>query len=166
MIIRIEGHNLPGLTFDPGRKHRDSEHHNLHVAVQGRKGQQDLFGLLPGDAAKAVWELECALASAPPLVDLKGPQIQGASGNRFIYITWGAIDTADRFTMVRRAKLWLADVPSDVMEAACTGGMLVGSLRLSDDEGGPICASVRPPRIRWSATGLSQAGVYRLAFKG
>ncbi|HEY1739535.1 MAG TPA: DUF5990 family protein, partial [Acidimicrobiia bacterium] len=34
---------------------------------------------------------------------------------------------------------------------AVRGGALVGRLGLSDEAGWPLCASVRPPRIEWSA---------------
>lgn len=113
------------------------------MAVQGRKGQDDLFGLLAADVESATWELECD-------ANLRGPQIQGPPGQRFIYLTWGMID-GDTFTMFRRAKLWLDAVPPTVMERAVKRGLLVGQLGLSDDKGRPLCAAVRPPRIKWSA---------------
>jgi hypothetical protein len=91
------------------------------------------------------------MASPPPDVDLKGPQIQGSPGKRFIYLTWGVVDDEATFTMFRRAKLWLKDIPVDVIESACISGSLYGRLGLSDDDGWPLCASVRPPLITWSA---------------
>jgi hypothetical protein len=30
-------------------------------------------------------------------------------------------------------------------------GVLVGRLGLTDPKGGPLCASVRPPVVQWSA---------------
>jgi len=53
--------------------------------------------------------------------------------------------------MFRRAKLWLDAVPDEVTTAAVEGGLLIGRLGLTDDDGWPLCASVRPPRIEWSA---------------
>lgn len=150
MLIRIEGFDPPGRTCGPGPDYPDG-HHNIHVAVQGRKGQQDLFGSVPADVAEPAWLLECEPLTTDPAVDLRGPQIQGPPGKRFIYITWGVVDAAGAFTMFRRAKLWLDAVPLDVMRAACDQGLLVGRLRLSDDKGWPLCAAVRPPRIDWSA---------------
>jgi len=49
--------------------------------------------------------------------------------------------------MFPRAKLWLDAVPPAVMTTACERGSLTGRLRLSDDAGWPVCASVRPPDI-------------------
>jgi hypothetical protein len=149
MLIRIEGSDLPGRTCGPGPDYPDG-HQNIHVALQGRKGQQDLFGLVPADVPTAGWELECRIASPLPDVDLKGPQIQGSVGKRFIYLTWGVVDDGGAFTMFRRAKLWLDAVPARVMDVACDRGILVGRLGLSDDKGWPLCAAVRPPLIEWS----------------
>lgn len=150
MLIRIEGSDLPGCFCGPGPDYPDG-HQNVHVAVQGRKGQQDLVGLVPAGVKSAIWELECTVAATAPTVDLRGPQIQGSPGQRFIYLTWGVVDAAAVFTMFRRAKLWLNAVPPEVLRAASPSGTLIGRLGLSDDEGWPLCASVRPPRIEWVA---------------
>ena len=150
VLIRLEGRELPGRTCGPGPDYPDG-HHNIHVAVQGRKGQQDLFGPVPADVESAIWELECTVASPPPQVDLRGSQIHGSQGKRFIYLTWGVVDAEGAFAMFRRAKLWLDAVPDDVIGTACESGVLIGRLGLSDNDGWPLCASVRPPRIIWSA---------------
>jgi hypothetical protein len=150
VLIRIEGFDLPGLTCGPGPDFPEG-HHNVHVAVQGRKGQQDLLGLVPGNVQCARWELECQVAPSPPAVDLRGRQIHGSPGHRFIYLSWGVVDTDGAFRMFRRAKLWLDAVPDRVMNAAIDGGLLVGRLGLTDAKGSPLCAAVRPPRIEWSA---------------
>ncbi|HXW79868.1 MAG TPA: DUF5990 family protein [Acidimicrobiales bacterium] len=147
MLIRIEGFDLPGRYCGPGPDFPDG-HHNIHVAVQGRKGSQDLFGLVGADAPSVAWDLACEVVSLPPEVDLKGPQIQGSPGRRFIYVTWGVVDETG-FRMFRRAKFWLDAVPPNVMATACDRGALIGRLGLTDDSGWPLCASVRPPRIEW-----------------
>lgn len=141
---------MPGCSCGAGPDFPDG-HDNIHVAVQGRKGQLDLVGLVPGDAAAARWELGCELVSLAPDVDVRGPQIQGSPGRRFIYLSWGVVDAQGAFTMFRRAKLWLDAVPQAVMHAAVEQELLVGRLGLTDAHGGPLCASVRPPHITWSA---------------
>jgi len=149
MIIRIEATDLPGRDCSAGPDFPG--YRNIHVAVQGRKGQDDLVGLLAADAESAAWELTCEVVSPPPEVDVRGPQIHGSPGQRFIYLTWGAVDDAEAFQMFRRAKLWLDAIPSDVMAAAVARGVLVGALGLTDGKGNPLCAAVRPPRITWRA---------------
>ena len=96
MQIHIEGFNLPGRSCGPGPDYPDG-HHNIHVAVQGRKGQQDLLGLVPADVTSATWQLDCDVVSPPPAADLRGPQIQGSPGKRFIYLTWGVVDLDGHF---------------------------------------------------------------------
>lgn len=150
VLLRIEGFDLPGRTCGPGPDYPDG-HHNVHVAVQGRKGQQDLLGLVSADVPSTVWELGCELVGPPPAVDLRGPQIQGQPGRRFVYITWGVVEKSNPFRMFRRAKIWLDTIPADTLAAACNVGLLVGRLGLTDEKGWPVCAAVRPPRIHWSA---------------
>lgn len=150
MRIRIEGFDPPGRSCGPGPDFPGG-HFNVHVAVQGRKGQQDLLGLTPGDTADPVWELDCVLIRPPPETDLRGPHIQGAPGQRFIYLTWGVVDDEGGFRMFRRAKLWLREVPPDVLTAAVERGGLTARVRLADGKGQPVCATVRPPAIAWSA---------------
>jgi hypothetical protein len=150
VLIRVEGFDLPGRSCGPGPDYPDG-HHNIHVAVQGRKGQQDLLHLVPADLTSATWELDCDLVSPPPANDLRGPQIHGSPGKRFVYITWGVVEPDNPFRMFRRAKLWLDAVSPEVMHAVCDHGLLVGRLGLTDDAGWPLCAAVRPPRIQWSA---------------
>jgi uncharacterized protein DUF5990 len=87
----------------------------------------------------------------PGGVDLKGPYIQGPPGERFIYLSWGTVDGADRFSLFRRAKLCLDAVPPPVIESAADLGLLVGRLGLTDHKGNPLCAAVRPPLIEWRA---------------
>jgi len=55
------------------------------------------------------------------------------------------------FAMFRRAKLLFGDIPGELLRAAFEDrGVLVGRLGLTDDEGGPRCARVRPPVISWA----------------
>jgi hypothetical protein len=84
--------------------------------------------------------------------DVRGPHIQGGPGQRFIYLSWGSVDGDSHFTMFRRAKLMLADVPADVLAAAAASGTPVGTLGLTDAKGHPICARVQPPQSHWSSS--------------
>jgi Family of unknown function (DUF5990) len=95
---------------------------DIHVGVQRKNRRDELLDLHPGDADSAVWTLDCS--------------VQGVGL---------------RFRLFRRAKLMLEDVPADVRDSAATSGLLVGSLRLTDAKGNPLCARVRPPQISWTA---------------
>jgi hypothetical protein len=51
--------------------------------------------------------------------------------------------------MFARAKLLFGDIPTELLRAAHDGAPLVGRLGLTDAQGGPRCARVRPPDIAW-----------------
>jgi hypothetical protein len=95
--------------------------------------------------------VDCDVIGSAAGVDFKGPYIQGPPGGRFLYLSWGDVDAAGAFLMFRRAKLRLDVIPSAVVAAAVDGGVLVGRLGLTDPKGHPVCASVLPPQIEWSA---------------
>jgi hypothetical protein len=147
--LRIVGSDLPGLACGPSRNFPGYE--NIHVGVQRRNRPGELLGLVGGDAASARWDLDCDVVDTAAGVDVKGPYVQGRPNERFVYLSWGTVDADGVFTMFRRAKLWLDGVAPEVMDAARRSGTLVGRLGLRDGCGNPVCASVRPPRIEWSA---------------
>ena len=89
MRIRIEGHDLPGSSCGPGPDFPDG-HLNVHVGVQRRSKPGELLGLVQGDAESAAWTLECTVEVTSDALDLRGPYIQGPTGARFVYLSWGA----------------------------------------------------------------------------
>jgi hypothetical protein len=100
-----------------------------------------------------MWTVDCKVIPSASRMDFRGPFIQGPPGGRFLYLSWGDVDDAGVFVMFRRAKLRLDVIPSAVVAAAVDSGVLVGRLGLSDAKGSPVCASVLPPQIAWSAAG-------------
>ncbi|MBA2953878.1 hypothetical protein GON03_06065 [Nocardioides sp. MAH-18] len=129
MRIVIEGRDLPGRTF--------AAYADVHVALQ--VGSEPV-GAVPGDASSARWETEVQAVDG----DLRGPAVHGRRGERFLYLTWGA-PTSEGWDMFRRAKLMLADAP------VVADGTVVATVSLTDEQGGPRCARVRPPAIEWRA---------------
>jgi hypothetical protein len=117
-----------------------------------RKGKRDeLLGVIRADAQRATWTMDCvATPSRGGGADIRGSYIQGPPGGRFIYLNWGDVVDGE-FHLFRRAKLWLDAIPADVLAEAAERGVLVGRLGLTDPQGDPLCASVRPPLIEWSA---------------
>jgi Family of unknown function (DUF5990) len=139
--ITIRGRRLPGREFisDGGLLR------NVHVAVQEGKEPR---GLVPGDAPSATWDVEVRqVTDAAGQIDARGRAVHGKRGDRFLYLTWGDVRDDGSFAMFRRAKLMIPDIEPDLWAA---GGDLVAELELTDARGGPVCARVRPPAIRWS----------------
>ncbi|MFF5933459.1 DUF5990 family protein [Streptomyces sp. NPDC012508] len=137
LSLRIVGGELPGRAC--------GDYQDVHVAVQrGREPE----GAVPADAAEAAWEFTVETLLAPDgTLDFRGPYVHGRRGARFLYLTWGEVPPGGAFTMFRRAKLFLDDLPTEVVER----GSAEARLGLTDACGMPLCAAVRPPRIRWTA---------------
>lgn len=154
-MVQIEGVDLPGLSCVPSPD-SPSGYHQVHVGVQRRNRRDELLGLTPANAEAATWTLDCVAVPDGSGFDLEGPHIQGPPGGRFIYLSWGTVDDAQRFELFRRAKLWLDCIPAEVVASALEQGSLVGRLGLTDAKGHPLCAAVRPPLIEWSARPAGQ----------
>jgi hypothetical protein len=143
MRIVVEGHDLPGSEFVSDGVGL----HNVHVAVQ--IGDEPV-GRVRGDADAARWEVDVRGVVDDGGPDLRGPAVHGKKGDRFLYLTWGDVGADGSFDMFRRAKLMVGDVDPEMLAAAIRDdGVLVASLSLTDQCGGPRCARVRPPAIRW-----------------
>ncbi|HEU5269293.1 MAG TPA: DUF5990 family protein [Jatrophihabitans sp.] len=124
MRLVIRGHRFPGLTC--------GGYPNSHVGLQVRS---EPTGLVPADVATAEWVAELRTDDG----DFHGPAVHGRKGGRFVYLTWGTVEDG-RFTMFRRAKLMLADLPPDADEVTV-------DVALTDEQGMPRCARLRPPAI-------------------
>lgn len=141
--IRIVGHSLPGRTF--------CEHAHVHVGVQ-RAARGDVLDPVAGDAPQAVFTFTItAVRGADGLLDFRGPFVQGTRGARFLYLSWGDLLPDGQFQMFRRAKLTLSALSESGIAAdgLAPGTLVEATVNLTAQRGGPICARVRPPDIRW-----------------
>lgn len=142
LTLRILGHDLPGMDCG-GFRH-------VHVGTQ-RGGEPDQ--LVSAGAAGAVFEIPVETVPAGDEVpDFRGPYVQGRRGARFVCLTWGEQPPGGAFGMFRRAKIFLADVPGELLGA----GTVETTLGLTDAAGMPLCAAVRPPVITWTPAPASR----------
>ena len=133
MHLIVRGRDLPGVTV--------AAWSGVHVALQvGRKP----VGLVRGDAPDAEWTTTLSLRSGPDGRDFAGAAVQGKRGDRFLYLTWGEVRDGV-FTMFRRAKLMLNDLPADVSDE----DVVVAELVLTDSKGLPRCARIDGSSVRW-----------------
>jgi Family of unknown function (DUF5990) len=148
--VRIVGVELPGRSCADPRP-GGLEYENVHVGVLRRK---DVVDLIPGDAPEAEWNVTVDTVANDGGLDLRGPFVHGKRGDRFLYLSWGTVDDADHFEMFRRAKLMFDAVPDEVLWSARSGGhCLVGTVKMTHDDGMPRCAAVRPPVVEWTVDG-------------
>ncbi|MFJ6945119.1 DUF5990 family protein [Streptomyces wuyuanensis] len=139
LTLRITGRDLPG---------RDcGDFFDVHVGTQrGKEPDQ----LVPADAEEAVFDLTADVMAAPDgTTDFRGPWVHGRRGARFLYLTWGELPAGGTFAMFRRAKLFLGDIPPELV----AGGHAETTIGLTDGHGLPLCAALRPPRVVWRAGG-------------
>jgi hypothetical protein len=137
--LRIVGRRLPGSSWS-GRT-------GIHVGVQ--KGTE-VVGLVTGDAADAVFDIDLEVVETDGVPDFRGPYVQGRRGERFVYLSWGEVDDQGTFAMFRRLKLHLAPlVEQSTPERVLTAKKIQAVLELTDTRGRPLAASVRPPWVTW-----------------
>ncbi len=131
MRLVIEGRNLPGRTCGSYR--------DIHVGVQLRREPAELVA---ADAPMARWEVDVEPIERDGERDFRGPAVQGRRGQRFVYLTWGEVRDGT-FSMFRRAKLMLEDVPDPARET------VIARVDLTDECGMPRCARLRAPALEW-----------------
>ena len=145
--VEIRGRSLPGRRCGPGLQGQMFE--DVHVGL-GRGA--DTVELVPGDARSARWTFDLDVRRREDdTLDFRGPFVYGGRGERAVSLRWGTLEWDDTFEVFRAAKLRFSDIdPALVEQAIETGGRLVARLSLTDEDGLPVCASVRPPDVAWS----------------
>ncbi len=158
ITIVIEGVELPGLSCAPAGS--GPGYRNVHVALGGRDPGRVALEMpgrpghaiepVPGDAPSARWEAPITVRRDGDGFDFTGPYVNGDRTDRSIGLAWGEVPGDGTLRLFRGAKLRLADVPPALIrEALAPGRRLVARVRLTDGNGNPICARLRPPYIQW-----------------
>ena len=147
--MRITGYDLPGIARHPATI--VSPVHStgpVHVGIQ--RGTE-VIDRVRGDASEAIFNFVVEVKPAKDgSLDFRGPYVHGKTGDRFLYLSWGSLQTNGMLDMFRRAKLKFDTIdPADIQRAVDTGALLEGRLPLTDKTGCPICATVRPPILQW-----------------
>lgn len=145
LLVRIVGRRLPGRVCGP--------YSEVRVGLAQRVGCDPEDGV-PADVREAVWETTIEVREKDGLPAFKGAAVNGPPHERFLYLTWTGRFEGGPEAMFRRAKLRLDAVPPATLSKALRSGRLVGRLELTAPDGMPVCASVRPPAIVWSAEAM------------
>jgi hypothetical protein len=141
MLLQIRGYHLPGRVWQSD----DAYYDNVHVGIQVGKEPREL---VRADAETSSWTLPIEVVAREGGLDFRGEAVHGKRGDRFVYLTWGDVDEHGAFTMFRRAKLMLVDL--EPLAADDTDRAIVATVDLTDDCGGPRCARLRGPALRFS----------------
>ena len=136
MRIEIRGHGLPGRHC--------AGHADIAVGVQ--RGRE-VVEPQSADADVVCWGFDLTEVSGHDGgTDVRGAVVHGRPGERFLYLSWDGVGDDGRRAMFRRAKLML----DPVLLHEAVGATLVAELRLTMDDGTPLCAAVHPPAVVWS----------------
>jgi Family of unknown function (DUF5990) len=160
MIVLIEASHLPGRHYGPNPNGDWYEHVHVGLCTRSRATGADavvpnrpwsVVDLVPGDAPSARWEFDVTLRDTATRIDFAGPYVRGPRIDRHVGLAWGEVPGDGTFRLFRGVKLQFCDIPAQTMrDAMLPGGRLVGRFELSDANGDPRCARVRPPDITWS----------------
>jgi hypothetical protein len=126
--------------------------HGVQFAVQ--RGRSEL--LQPSVRQHDAIQFEVSLRLGSPLpdgtVNFVGEFAQGPSSDRFIYINSGTLAGQADSRWTRRAKLKLASIPRQIVEAGLSNpeGTIEARVLGTMGDGGPICASVKSDAVVWS----------------
>ncbi|HJU81494.1 MAG TPA: DUF5990 family protein [Acidimicrobiia bacterium] len=148
--VEIEGSDLPGRRCGP-----DSGgfwYENVHVGVARNR---EAFERVPGDATRAHWAVDVEVKEDEEgKLDFGGPFVAGPRDERHLGLIWIRELDDGSWSLFRAAKFRLYEMERSLFEEAMQPGRrLVGRLGLTDAQGWPRCATVRPPDITWSVEG-------------
>lgn len=124
------------------------------VAFAVQRGQSEL--LAPFEVRAGSPTFACTLRLGPGkegrAFNFLGEFAQGPAEDRFVYINSGVRAGQPQSPWERRAKLKLAAIPTELVQAAAGNPTraLLAIVRGVAPDGGPICASVPPVAVSWS----------------
>jgi hypothetical protein len=82
--------------------------------------------------------------------NLIGPYAQGKPDDRFFYLSWGIKHKSGKFEMFRRLKIRLGHLDWPRINRSLKSGKPISvKLTLTDDKGGPLCATPPEANISW-----------------
>jgi Family of unknown function (DUF5990) len=147
VAVEVRGFDLPGRSCDPPPG--GDRYENIHVGVARRAETVDF---VPGDAPSACWAFEIDVRPDDAgAFDVRGPFVLGRRGERHLGLRWGTVGPDGSFSVFRGAKFRLFEPEVAFVREVIASGRLIIEVDLTDEEGYPRCATVRPPHVLWSA---------------
>ena len=141
VVIRLHCIDFPGRSFDG----------KADIKVGAQKGDvvvDDVFGDV--QAADFDFELRVERNAKTGRPNFLGPYAHGKPEERFLYLCWGQRIGGVAWHGFRRAKIHLRALDWATVERALASERPIQAvLRLTDEKGGPLCASVKANNIVW-----------------
>ncbi len=138
----------PGLRFDGLRDEHARDKEPVYLGIQ--RGD-DVVNPVPGDRKQVTFTAEFRIRErADGAPNFLGPYAHGRPADRFFYLSWGIRYVDGYFHMFRRLKIRLNHLTwSQIKQATKSKIPIVARLRMTDDEGGPLCGSPKEKHITW-----------------
>ena len=138
----------------PGTRFRDPHDGDLPLRAPVHLGVQrgrEVVDQVPADRRRVTFAIEFRVEHrADGAPNFLGPFAQGTPEDRFFYLSWGTLEPAGTFAMFRRLKVRLGHLRwPEIRRAIRADKPLTVTLRLTDDAGGPLCATPPAGHIRW-----------------
>ena len=140
LMIRLRCVEMPGRSC--------VGYSNVRVGVQLGK---DVVEDVPGDTEGLVFDVPLRVRQHPDTgrPNFLGPGAHGTVQDRFLYLCWGQRH-GTTWAGFRRAKILLKDLPWTVVEQHLQSGTpLEATVRMTDAQGQPVCASLKSTHLRW-----------------
>ena len=139
--LHIHCHGLPGARFE-GRT-------QVRLGVQ--KGDEVVDDVCADvKSATFVVPLRVRRNSKNDRPQFSGTYVRTTDKQRFIYLSWGERDEAGNWIMFRRAKVGVEHLDWETVQSAIESGRpLQAFIAMTDEKGGPLCASVGEEKIVW-----------------
>ncbi len=136
MLVSLYGIELPGACFE--------DRQGVQV---GLRVKDEIENLVPADLDDARWQADIRVREVEPGYDYTGSAVRGRRGERFLALAW--IDQDGE--IFRALKIRLDGLPADLVAQAVSGDVGVSAtIRLTDDQGGPLCATAPSSHLAWA----------------
>ncbi len=137
MLVMVNGTSLPGTRFE----------RRAGICVGLRVGDE-ITDPVAADALDVHWMTEVRVRALEDGYDYLGPAIRGRRGERCLGLAW-VDETGEIF---RALKIPLRGIPPHLVHDALDDGNvpITAAIRLTDDNGGPLCATIPKDRIEWA----------------
>jgi hypothetical protein len=147
LTIRLVCRNLPGIRFEQcGEAARIRE--PVYVGIQ--KGTE-VVEAVPANRRQVAYNATVRVVKGRDgRPNFLRAYAHGKPDDRFLYLSWVQLKPGRRFEMFRRAKIKLGHLTWDaVQKSIVTNKPLLAKLSLTDERGGPLCATLRDQHIKW-----------------
>lgn len=150
ITVVIRATDFPGKACGPGPKGEMFD--DIQVGLAHRR---DTIELVSGGARETGWTFNMTVRRDDAgQLDFGGPFVLGHKDDRHFGLRWVTTSMEEELEVFRVAKLRLADIDRGLLEAAVREKRdLIADVTMTDRDGMPICARVRPPFVEWSLSG-------------